>query len=508
MVASAAVLEEGERLLEGITVITSETHGRYSKVQRLALEARRRAGKPTSIVDALALTAQELVVLFYESEYSLRPVQRPPSDYRTFFFMGGRGTGKTFAGSAAVIDEARTDPEARILIVGPTYSEIVKNQIEGTSGILALSPPWFYPRLEKSKRRLVWPNGAQATWLPAKNADKFRGHQYTFIWADEPVAWKGDAIAVYKECRAVNRLLSSRMRRLGLCARMVITTTPAPTPLFREMLSDREGLVLARSSTLENKENLDPAYLRYVRRVMNTTEGKREFRGELSFSMDPALYRRVNWNATRVGTKAKPRPAEFDFIVVSVDPATGEKKSADLHGIVVVGVREEADGLDHVYVLQDASLQSPEPSAWAKKAVECLRAWEPLAKKDGRGRPKAWIFAETNTGGSMVKSTIRQVAKVKVKTERAMQSKAERAAPVSAMAEAGLVHMVGKHKKLEEQLGKFTGQEGGHGRDDRADAFAWPIYKYVCKKKKNAGAAERGVAAPTPTGEDGDDDDE
>ncbi|GMT96862.1 hypothetical protein KH5H1_09810 [Corallococcus caeni] len=106
------------------------------------------------------------------------------------------------------------------------------------------------------------------------------------------------------------------------------------------------------------------------------------------------------------------------------------------------------------------------------------------------------MFAESNTGGSMVKSTIRTVKKVKVLTERAMQSKAERAAPVSSYAKAGLVHMVGKHDKLEAQLAKFTGQEGGHARDDRADAFAWPTYLYVIPKRRNAGAAGRSM---TPT---------
>ncbi|WP_244219779.1 terminase large subunit domain-containing protein [Corallococcus interemptor] len=315
------------------------------------------------------------MLLYHEHRDWLRPVQRPPTHFRTWFFMGGRGTGKTYAGAAAVIDEARSDPEARILIVGPTYSEIVKNQLEGTSGILTISAPWFFTKVEKSRRKLAWPNGAQATWLPAKNADKFRGHQYTFIWADEPVAWKGDAVAVYKECRVVNRRTTTRMRVQGLPPRMVITTTPAPTVLFREMLGDREGLVLARSSTLENLANLAPDYEAYVRRVMETPEGRREFMGELRFDLDPALYRSVNWNASRIDPKKAPK--EYDAIIVSVDPATGEKKGADMHGIVVLGVRLEADGLDHAYVLQDASLRTPEPEVWAREAIKALEAWAP-----------------------------------------------------------------------------------------------------------------------------------
>lgn len=492
MGTDASVAKAGESLLEGIPVITADTHGHHSIIQQAALAAYEAKGITSGHCAALALTPQDVALLYYESKYWLRPVQRPPAHYRTWFFMGGRGTGKTYAGAAAVIDEARADPEARILIVGPTYSEIVKNQLEGTSGILTISSPFFYPRLEKSRRKLVWPNGAQATWLPAKNADKFRGHQYTFVWADEPVAWRGDAIAVYRECRNVNRLASARMRKLGLPARMVITTTPAPTALFREMLSERDGLVLARSSTLENLANLDPPYEAYVRRMMRLPEGRREFMGELSFDLDPALYRGVNWEASRIPDPKK-APKEYDSIIVSVDPATGEKKGADMHGIVVLGVRLEADGLDHVYVLQDASLRTPEPEVWARKAIKALEAWEPFAKKRRGGKPNAWVFAESNTGGSMVKSTLRTVKKVKVLTVRAMQSKAERAAPVSSYAKAGLVHMVGKHDKLEEQLAKFDGREGGHARDDRADAFAWPIYLYVIPKRRNAGAAGRGT---------------
>lgn len=51
------------------------------------------------------------------------------------------------------------------VIVGPTYSEIVKNQVEGPSGILSLSPPWFMPKYEKAKRRLVWPTALAIRFL-------------------------------------------------------------------------------------------------------------------------------------------------------------------------------------------------------------------------------------------------------------------------------------------------------------------------------------------------------
>lgn len=517
MVASAAVQEAGENLLAGLTIIRPETHGRYSLSERVALklqEQLRRAARLNAglradpgIAEHLRLSQAEVLAWYYDPRLWRRPVQTPPEGvWRTWFLLGGRGAGKTYAGSVAVIEEAMADPEARILIIGPTDSEIRKTQLEGPSGILSLAPPWFRPVHRRSKRTLDFPNGAKAFYVPAQNPDKLRGYNVSLVWADEIVAWKKAPLEVYAECRRVARIQTTRMRALGLPARLIITTTPQPTQLFREILADRDGLVLARSSTFDNAANLDGRYLAYARRVQHTTEGRREFLGELFFALDACLYRKVDWNASRVESLDAIPPREgmplFDKVVVSVDPATGEKKSSDLHGIVVEGIREEADGLLHTYVLQDLSLQSPEPTAWAKAAADAVHRWKAYAPPR-----KTFIFAETNTGGSMVKAVIRQVdAKVKVKGMRAMMSKAERAAPVSALCEVGLVHMVGKHHKLEEQLSKFTGQDGGHGRDDRADAFAWPLFLYVCPKRQNAGAAGRGAAQQIQAGAEDDDD--
>ena len=508
MVASAAVQEAGDNILAGLTIIRPETHGRYSLSELAVRKFRaqlRRAGRlaaglaaSPSITEHLRLSQAEVLAWYYDPTLWRRPVQAPPAGvWRTWFLLGGRGAGKTYAGSVAVIEEAMADPESRILIVGPTDSEIRKTQLEGPSGILSLAPPWFRPVHRRSKRTLDFPNGAKAFYVPAQNPDKLRGYNVSLVWADEIVAWKKAPLEVYRECRRVARIQTPHMRARGMPARLIITTTPSGHPLFREILEDREGLVLARSSTFDNAANLDGKYLAYARRVQHTTDGRREFHGELFFAMDANLYRKVDWKASRVESVEAIAPREgkplFDKVVVSVDPATGEKKGADLHGVVVVGIREEADGLLHTYVLQDVSLQAAEATAWAQAAVDAVHRWKHLAPPR-----KAFIFAETNTGGSMVKTVVRSVdAKVKVKGQRAMQSKVERAAPVSAMAEVGLVHMVGKHHKLEEQLGKFTGQDGGHGRDDRADAFAWPIFLYVCPKRQNAGVAGRPTVADT-----------
>ena len=471
---------------------TPDSVGRFSALELLALDLTAQ-GIPLSEWDkalGVKLDEQRLVVA-YDPAFRARPYQvLPGGDWTTWFFCGGRGSGKTWAGAKATQDEASADPEMRGLLVGPTYSHIKQHMLFGPSGIMRLAPPWARPTWREQDHILVWPNGAQALCVPAVDADKFRGGGYSFEWLDECVAWKRNPVEVWQETRRVRRHMTRRMKRMGRSARTVLTTSPAPTPVFRELLNpeNEERLSISRASTLDNAANLDPAYVRQAQRLIKTTTGAREFGGELAFDLDPTLYRNVDWNASRVkgGLDAIPKREGrrlFDFIVVSVDPATGEEQNSDMHGIVVLGVREEADGLDHVYVLADLSMRSPDARAWAKAAVKAYHAWEPYAER-------IWIFAETNTGGSMVKTTIRTVdGGVRIKTKRARNSKAERAAPVSSLAEAGLVHMVGKLHALEEQLGKFTGVGGGHARDDRADAFAWPIYLYVVRRRKNDGAA-------------------
>ena len=48
--------------------------------------------------------------------------------------------------------------------------------VEGQSGILAVSTPWFRPVYESSKRRVTWPNGAIATTFSAEEPIRAASH--------------------------------------------------------------------------------------------------------------------------------------------------------------------------------------------------------------------------------------------------------------------------------------------------------------------------------------------
>jgi phage terminase large subunit-like protein len=372
------------------------------------------------------------------------------------------------------------DPEARIVIVAPTYNETVKTNLEGPSGILTLCPPWFQPKYEKARRKLTWENGAQCTWLPASAPNKFRGHAASFIAVDEIVAFEPETgCQTLDECYRIARVQTQRMKKLGLSPRVVITTTPESSPIFRHLLSNyRDNMVVSRSGTADNRANLDPNYVKYALRLAHTAVGKREFLGELSFDdLDSAMFRNVDWNKSRLTRETA--PTIYDQIFISLDPATGEGVRRDTTAIIVVGTKV-IDGLTHAYILQDKSVNTPSPTEWAKRVSECYHAWEPYVPNPRN----IWVSAETNAAGALVKTVLKQVdPALRIRTYRAHESKAIRAAPTSGLAEAGLVHLVGRFPDLERELSYFTGAE--NEKNDRADAMASACYFWIVLRQRN-----------------------
>ena len=97
-----------------------------------------------------------------------------------------------------------------------------------------------------------------------------------------------------------------------------------------------------------------------------------------------------------------------------------------------IGIVAAAEGVDgHYYVLDDGTLRAG-PEMWAKAAIH-------LYRKHKADR----IVAERNFGGAMVQHTIRTVDNgVPFKEVVASRGKVQRAEPISALYEKGLVHHV------------------------------------------------------------------
>jgi phage terminase large subunit-like protein len=148
--------------------------------------------------------------------------------------LAGRGFGKTWAGARWAITKAR---EARSIgaLIGPTAADVRDTMIRGQSGILALSPPWFMPVYEPSKRRVTWPNGIYAVCYSADKPDRLRGPNTGWVWGDEPATWKHEMAAV-KQIPLFNRIGTKQRPPQTL-----LTGTPRPLKALEELLFETDS---------------------------------------------------------------------------------------------------------------------------------------------------------------------------------------------------------------------------------------------------------------------------
>lgn len=332
-------------------------------------------------------------------------------------------------------------------LVARTPADARDFMIEGPSGILALSHPSYKPTWNPSKRRLTWPDGTFALVYSAENPEEIRGPNVGWFWADELASWRYRA--------AWDNLMFTL--RLGSRPRGVITSTPRPTALVREILADK-ATVVTGGSTRDNSANLSASFLDYIdRKYGGTRLGRQEIEGLVIDDNPRALWKKSMLDAHRVDAP----PSDLRRIVVAIDPAVTSNIDSDDTGIVVAGVRD-VNGEDHGFVLQDMSGKYTPPT-WARLAVALYQKWQADA-----------IVAEVNNGGDLVETTIRAVdPSVRYIAVRASRGKAIRAEPVAALDEQGKIHHVGSLPELEDQLCDWDPTQ--QGSPDRLDARVWAI---------------------------------
>lgn len=383
-----------------------------------------------------------------------RPAGRPPWAY--WLYLAGRGAGKTRTGAEWVRHKVMYGAKHGGLI-SPTTQDIRKVMIEGPAGILACASeddvdiyghtvgiPEYAPSLG---HRLTWRNGATAHCFSAEEPDRLRGPQHDFVWADEMAAWH------YVQDTWDMVIFGLR---LGLNPQVMISTTPRPIPLLRELMRSKHTIV-TKSSTLANKDNLSElAVQRMIDRYQGTRIGRQELNAELLEEMEGALWNRETIEACSIGTRVIP---DFKRVVVAIDPAITENPTSNLTGIIAAGL-----GVDnHGYVLDDKSGRYS-PDGWARVAI---KLFDDL-KADR-------IVAEGNQGGDMVRHTIETVRKnVPISIVHASRSKQARAEPVAALYEQFRVFHAKPFPEMEDQMCTWE-PLGGDPSPDRLDAMVWAL---------------------------------
>jgi predicted phage terminase large subunit-like protein len=352
----------------------------------------------------------------------------------------------------------------RIALVAPTALDARAVMVEGESGLLSIGPPQERPEYEPSLHRLTWKKyGAVATLFSADEPNRLRGPQHDLAWCDELAAWRYPA--------AWDMLMFGL--RLGQDPRCVVTTTPRPIKLVRELLAD-PTVVVTRGKTADNADNLAPAFLaQIVRRYEGTRLGRQELDGELLDDMPGALWTHALIDAARV--TAHPTLVR---VVVAIDPAVSSGEHADETGIIVAGRAADGQG----YVLADESGHYA-PLEWARVAIRAFRTYQ--ADR---------IVAEVNNGGEMVETMLRTVdPNVPFAAVHASHGKVARAEPVAALYEQGRVHHLGAFATLEDQMCAFSSEfdrERAGYSPDRVDALVWALTELFLHPVPGAAIAE------------------
>jgi phage terminase large subunit-like protein len=396
-----------------------------------------------------ALRPDEAQALLHDwRSFLARPEQiAPEGDWQTWLVLAGRGFGKTRLGAEWIREEVEAGRATRIALIGETAKDTRDVMVEGPSGILGVYPEGERPVYEPSKARVTFRNGAVATLYNATEPDQLRGPQFDCAWCDELAKWR--------YARETWDMLQFGLR-LGSRPRQIVTTTPRPIPLIRELIANARTTT-TRGSTFDNAANLAPAFIDSIREKYEGTRlGRQELNAEILDDIPGALWTRDMIEKTRRNDLPPLRR-----VVVAVDPAVSSGEDADEHGIIVAGSDDDSRG----WIVEDGSLRGS-PLDWARRAL----ALHDRHEADG-------IVVEINQGGEMVAQTLRSVRpNVRIIEVRATRGKHVRAEPIAALYEQGRVSHLGAFPELEDQLVLMTSDGyAGERSPDRADALVWAL---------------------------------
>ena len=450
-----------------------------------------------------SLTPEAAQTLLHDWQLWARDAQLPPDgDWTWWLVLAGRGFGKTRTGAEWVHARVMAGEARHVALVAPTAADCRDTMVEGESGLLHVGLPADRPIYEPSKRRLTWPNGAVGMLFSSEEPDRLRGPQHDTVWCDELAAWK--------YLRATWDMLAFGFR-LGT-PRGIITTTPRPTEVLKELLADPD-VKLTKGSTFDNAANLAPKFLdRLQKKYAGTRLGRQELEAQLLEDTPGALWTLGLFEANRVVVAP-----DLVRVAVAVDPQAADphadpnsEKGAET-GIVAGGVDARGDG----YVIRDASGRLS-PAEWGERVV----LLHDELKADH-------VTVEVNQGGAMATHVVSSAAEklwrdkrrpskvITIRAVHASRGKATRAEPVSSLDEQHRIHHVGTFATLEDQCSTWV---PGQKSPDRLDARVWLLtdlmlgpgvadaYSEIAAALGNV--PRRDAASPPRHARDDDDDDD
>lgn len=408
------------------------------------------------------------------------------TDERVFYLVGGRGSGKTWAGAhnfAQLVQDTEPDDgddHTEWAVLAPTIRDARDVCIEGPSGLLRAlrygHPDSLVETWNRSFGMLTLKNGA-VIWVDgvSEGAERIQGRNLYGAWCDEVGLWK-------HWFRAWEESLGMALRKGP--ARVIATGTPKRSSLAKHLLDD-PTVGRRRLRTMDNIANLAKAAIEYLKkRFDGTTLGQQELEGILVEDVEGALWKRDLIDSERVeqhqddegkriyyvrqnGDEWKP-PPWWTRQIIGLDPSDG-LEDGDEQGLCRIGLSPD----DHqLYVLESEGYRQP-VFEWLTVAVKMAVEHE------------ASIVVEKNHGAAYLVEVLEQVMrKLEIRVPyhtvdaKSGQSKITRAEPVAGLYEQHKVHHVGHFPDLEDQMCTFTGK-GKEPSPDRLDALVWACREFT-----------------------------
>jgi len=300
------------------------------------------------------------------------------------------------------------------------------------------------------------------------------------VWGDEPAKWKSGRMAWD------NAMLGNRIGR----PHSILSGTPRPLAWLRE-IEKAAGTIVVTGSTYENIGNLAQVFIDLVlARYEGTRLGDQELHARYLDDVEGALWRMAAIEATRIMRWDATNPWGALVEALTIESRTalnlgpyrmagGERRrwvtwvGVDPPGEtaecgIVIGTAPERGraGFDHAVILDDMTTVGS-PEVWGARVVEAVH------KYNANG-----VVVEKNMGGDMVRSTIHNVdANVHVEKVPAVDSKYDRAEPVSVLWPKGWVHHRGHLPELESQMTTWVEDESPS--PDRMDALVHVVTKLL-----------------------------
>lgn len=388
---------------------------------------------------------------------------------RYFMMYGGSRSGKTFL-ICYIMAVRAMRCKSRHLIVRKSFTDVKRAVFLDTfPKMMKLCFPGVPYAENKTDFFDTFPNGSQVWFGGLDDKDrveKVLGNEYSTIAPNEcsQIAWK-----------SIEVVMTRLAERSDLVNRMIFDCNPPPTSHWTYKVfilkqhpvtgvplvnAEKYGSILMNPD--DNLENIDEEYLNVLEGL--SERAKQRFRyGKFVDDVEGAL-----WDYIMLEQAKAKKPGPIKRTVIAVDPAMSNSDTSDAHGIVVVSIDENNEGIVH----EDLSTKGS-PNTWGNRVVNAYHKYNANC-----------IVAEVNQGGDLVEHLIKTIdPSIKVVKVHASKSKFARAEPVAALYEQGKIAHLGSMPDLEAELTEYVPMNATKS-PDRLDALVWGVTYLMIKDER------------------------